>query len=198
MPSLPRPGRCLVPAAFAGVIALVLSSCSSNVSGTGSHAGTPSASSSSGSASPAVSSSSASPSAAASTLTVVQTTAAAPPAATSKAPAGASVSYFKVTQQPSCPIVATSDAPYGKPGSDIVVSWSVSGASQVALSLDDAGFYAKYGTGSLADYPATGSAELSFQCDPTVQPNTTHVYYLNTVSKPTVLKTITVTVPTSP
>jgi hypothetical protein len=75
----------------------------------------------------------------------------------------------------------------------------VTGATQVALSLDSPNFYAMNGgTGSIGEFAATDTADLSFQCDATVQPNTTHVYTLNTVSKPTVAKSITVTVRTSP
>jgi hypothetical protein len=114
------------------------------------------------------------------------------------AASGATVSSFKITQQPACPIVATTDAPFSKPGVDIKLSWSVTGASKVALSLDSPNFYAMNGTGSIGEYAATDTVDLPFECDVTVQPNTTHVYTLNTVSTPTAAKSITVTVRTSP
>jgi hypothetical protein len=74
----------------------------------------------------------------------------------------------------------------------------VSGASNVALSLDDPTFYMKNGAGSYGEFPSSGTIDFAFECDPTVLPNTTHTYTLNTVSKPSVAMTLTVTVPTNP
>jgi hypothetical protein len=95
--------------------------------------------------------------------------------------------------------VGTTDAPFHQDGADIIVQWKVTGATGVALSLDSPGFFKQYGTGSIGKYGATGEMELSFQCDVTVQPNTTHVYTLDTIGGgPSVEKSLTVTKPTSP
>jgi hypothetical protein len=116
------------------------------------------------------------------------------------APSGPRIVSFVVTQQPSCPIVGTTDAPFSKPGTDIKLSWNVTGGvKRVALSLDSPGFFQQYGTGSIDTYAPQGSVDLSFQCDPTDQPNTTHKYTLDTIGGGTsVEKTITVTKQTSP
>jgi hypothetical protein len=77
-------------------------------------------------------------------------------------------------------------------------TWKASGTSKVALSLDSPGFYAQFKTGSVGTYAAQGTLDLKFECDPAVQPNTTHTYTLNTVSTPSIQKTISVTEQTSP
>jgi len=115
--------------------------------------------------------------------------------------AGPKINSFVVMRAPACPVVATSDAPFSKPGSDIVLKWSVGGGvTKVALSLDDPNWFKNHGTGSIgSDYPTSGTAELPFNCDPTDQPNTTHKYTLNTVGGgPTKQMTLTVTEQTSP
>ena len=84
-------------------------------------------------------------------------------------------------QKPACPVIPTSDAPFSKAGTDIVLEWNVTGATQVALSLDNPGFFKTYHTGSIDNYPTKHTVDLSFQCDPTVQPNTTHKYTLDTI-----------------
>ena len=60
---------------------------------------------------------------------------------------------FAVTQQPSCP---EGDGPYRSPGSPAVVSWVVTGATSVTLSVDGPGAYGTYGP--------TGSVTLPFGC----------------------------------
>lgn len=107
---------------------------------------------------------------------------------------------FSVKQKPSCPIVGTSDAPFSQPGQDIVLQWQTSGgATGVALSIDDPNFFKTYHSGSYGSYGTSGTIDLAFQCDATVQPNTTHTYTLDTTGGGTSAeKTLTVTVPTSP
>ncbi len=112
---------------------------------------------------------------------------------------GVHVVTFQVKQKPACPIIPTSDAPFSKAGTDIVLEWNVTGATKVALSLDSPNFFKTYHTGSIDDYPTKHTVDLTFQCDPTVQPNTTHTYTLDTIGGgATVERTITVTVQTSP
>ena len=128
------------------------------------------------------------------------TSATTPAAATTKPVAtGPRIVDFSVKQKPACPIVPTSDAPFAKDPVNIVLQWTVTGATQVALSLDEPGFFKKYHTGSLDEYPTKQTLELAFNCDPTVQPNTTHVYTLDTIGGgASQEKTLTVTVQTSP
>jgi hypothetical protein len=113
----------------------------------------------------------------------------------------ASIDQFKVTQQPSCPVVGSSDAPFTSPGQSIKLSWNVSGpgVTGVALSIDDPTFFDHYQTGSYGTYGKSGELELAFGCDSTSQPTTTHKYTLNTIGGgPSVSKTLTVSVPTNP
>jgi hypothetical protein len=80
------------------------------------------------------------------------------------------ITSFRVVQQPSCPVHGTPDAPFAKPGSDVVIAWSVSGAKGAAIAVDDPGTYGAYGS----DYPASGKLSLPFGCDS--QATTTHRY----------------------
>jgi len=112
---------------------------------------------------------------------------------------GVHIVTFKVKQKPACPIIPTSDAPFSKDGTNIILEWNVTGASKVALSLDSPNFFKTYHTGSIDDYAPKKTVDLSFQCDPTVQPNTTHTYTLDTIGGgATIERSITVTVQTSP
>jgi hypothetical protein len=119
---------------------------------------------------------------------------------TKTAAAGPTIDYFAVSQKPACPVVATSASPFAKDGVDIKLKWKVTGgASKVALSLDDKDFFKTYGSGTISDYPTTDEIDLAFSCDPTVQPNTTHTYYLDTIGGgSSVRKVVTITVQTSP
>lgn len=115
---------------------------------------------------------------------------------------GSSVTLtLAITQQPACPVVATSDSPFSSPGSDIIIHWTVSGgATGVAVSMDDPNFFAQYHTGSQQNFDGkSGDAELPYSCDITVQPNTKHVYTFDTLGGgPTVQKSLTVIKQTSP
>ncbi len=139
-----------------------------------------------------------SPTAAASTAS--STTVTVTSTGTSVAASGPKLS-FVMTQKPSCPVFGDgTDAPFTQAGSDIKLKWSTSGGvKKVALSLDSPGFFQQYGTGSIDTYAPDGSVDLAFQCDPTVLPNTTHKYTLDTIGGgKTIEKTITVTVQTDP
>ena len=106
-----------------------------------------------------------------------------------------------ITQQPACPVVATSDSPFSSPGNDIIIHWTVSGgATGVAVSLDDPNFFSQYHTGSLQNFNGkSGDAELPFLCDVTVQPDTKHVYTFDTLGGgKSVEKSVTVIKQTSP
>jgi hypothetical protein len=108
---------------------------------------------------------------------------------------------FTIVQQPSCPVVGTSDAPESIPGQDIKLAWKTSGGvTKVALSIDDNGANFKAtGNGSVGNYAANGTMELSFECNLTDQPNTTHTYTLDTIGGgKSVQQTLTVTKQTSP
>ncbi len=105
---------------------------------------------------------------------------------------------FAVTHKPACPVVATADAPFSKAGEPITLAWNVTGATGVALSIDDPTFYAHNGTGNYANYGPQGTVTLPFACDPTVQPNSSHAYTIDTRDRSGVSKTITESVPTSP
>ncbi len=105
---------------------------------------------------------------------------------------------FTVTHKPACPVVATADAPFSKAGEPITLAWNVTGATGIALSIDDPTFYAHNGTGNYANYGPEGTVTLPFTCDPTVQPNTSHAYTIDTRDSSGVSKTITESVPTSP
>ena len=132
------------------------------------------------------------------------TTEAAPPTntktTTKKGTSSPEITSFVVAQKPQCPVVPTSDAPFSKPGTDVILKWKTTGGvTKVALSLDSPGFFKQYGTGSIDEYNASGQVDLTFQCDPTVQPDTTHTYTLDTIGGgKSVEKTLTITVQTSP
>ena len=133
------------------------------------------------------------------TTTTTPTTGTPTTSTPTKVPSGPHLS-FSVSQQPACPIVGTSDAPFSKPGTNIILKWNATGGvKRVALSLDEPGFFKQYGTGSIDTYAPQGTVELSFQCDPTSQPNTTHKYTMDTIGGGTSVEiTITVTKQTSP
>jgi hypothetical protein len=80
------------------------------------------------------------------------------------------ITSFRVVQQPSCPVHGTPDAPFSKPGSAVVIAWSVSGAKGAAIAVDNPDVYGAYGS----DYPASDKLSLPFGCDS--QGTTTHRY----------------------
>lgn len=120
--------------------------------------------------------------------------------ATTAPGASARIVQFDVKQQPMCPITPSSDSPFSSPGRDIVVEWHVTGATGIALSVDDTEFFSMHRSGSYGNYGPTGEAEIGFACGSSDGPTTTHKYTLNTTGGrgPSVEKTLTVTVQTSP
>jgi hypothetical protein len=120
------------------------------------------------------------------------------PSASASAATGAKIVYFKVTHQPACPVVGTADAPFSAPGQDVTIAWKVTGATGVALSVDNPNYYASNNQGSYGSYGAESSQTLGFGCD-TSKPNSTHTYTINTTGGgASKSMTITVTVPSSP
>jgi hypothetical protein len=89
---------------------------------------------------------------------------------TSAPAAAAKVTALSVTRQPSCPVQASPGAPFSQPGTDVEISWTVTGAPGAAVAVDNPGVYGAYGAG----YPAKGSLRLAFPCDPTG--TTKHTY----------------------
>jgi hypothetical protein len=119
-------------------------------------------------------------------------------ASASAAASGAQIVYFKVTHQPACPVVATADAPFSAPGQDLTIAWKVTGATGVALSVDNPNYYASNNRGSFGSYGPEQSQTIGFGCDTSV-PNSTHKYTINTTGGgASKSMTITVTVPSSP
>ncbi|MEN3307662.1 MAG: hypothetical protein V7603_3864 [Micromonosporaceae bacterium] len=106
---------------------------------------------------------------------------------------GPQIVYFKVTQQPLCAITGTSDAPYKRPEQPVKLAWKVTGASGVALSIDDPNFFKKYHSGSWQNYGPEGTVELPFACTDTAKRSTTHTYTINTLGDSSKGKTISVT-----
>lgn len=113
-------------------------------------------------------------------------------------PSGPQIVYFKVTGKPRCPVVGTSDAPFSAPAEPVVLAWQVTGASGVALSIDDPGFYNAHHSGGYGSYGAQASVSLSFPCGDITKQQTTHTYTINTLGDGSRAKTLTVTVPTRP
>lgn len=99
---------------------------------------------------------------------------------------------LSVVTQPACPVRGTPDAPFSSPGNDITIAWTVAGADQAALAVDNPKTYAAYGT-----YPATDQLTLSFPCDESAA-KTTHTYTIWPAGDRTTSKTITVSAQTNP
>jgi hypothetical protein len=119
-------------------------------------------------------------------------------APSSHAAAGPAIVYFKVTQPPQCEIKGTSAAPFSRPEQPVRLAWKVTGASGVALSIDDPGFFKAHHSGSYHSYGPEGSVELSFPCTDTAKPSTTHTYTLDTLGDTTKEKTISVSAQNPP
>jgi hypothetical protein len=107
---------------------------------------------------------------------------------------GPQIAYFKVTQQPLCPITGTSDAPYSRKEQPVRLAWKVTGASGIALSIDDPDFFKQHHSGTYGSYGAEGTVELSFPCSTDPNKRTvTHTYTINTLGDNSKGKTISVT-----
>jgi hypothetical protein len=111
---------------------------------------------------------------------------------------GPQIVFFTVTRKPACPVVPTKDNPQGYPPQPVTISWKVTGASGVGLSVDQPNFFAQYHKGSYRDYSGSeGSETLSFPCD-TTKNTSTHTYTINTLGANSAGKTITVSTPSHP
>lgn len=95
-------------------------------------------------------------------------------APTTSAPDGSAViASFEVTQQPRC---AEGTAVVRAPAVPVIISWRVTGATGVALSVDNPQIVGSYG-----QYGPQESLELSFPCDGPVGSTVTHTYSITTV-----------------
>jgi hypothetical protein len=114
-------------------------------------------------------------------------------------PAGPKIVTFDVKQKAICPVVGGGTAaPYMADGQDLILEWTVPGATKVALSLDDKNWFKNNHTGSIgSDYPPSGSLTVPFACDEAQQPFTVHTYTLDAVNG-TAEKTISVSARTDP
>jgi hypothetical protein len=91
--------------------------------------------------------------------------------------AGPTIVSFAVSGNASCD---ESGPDFNSPGT-VTLIWKVTGTDKVALSIDDPGFFGRYGSGSYGSYPAQDTQTLSFGCDATPGKATTHQYTLDTI-----------------
>ncbi len=101
------------------------------------------------------------------------TTAKASPSAAS----GPQIEYFKVSGNASCDEQGPG---FSAPGT-VTLTWKVTGATKVALSIDDPSFFSAHGTGSFDDYPATTTQTIPFACNVPTGHTATHQYTLDTI-----------------
>jgi hypothetical protein len=107
-------------------------------------------------------------------------------------PNGPRIVSFEVVEQPSCPVTASSDAPFSSPAKDVKIAWEVSGATKVALSIDDPTFFKQHGSGTYAEYSWHETVSLAFSCEGSDQ-YVSHTYTIDTVDGgPTAERSITV------
>lgn len=96
---------------------------------------------------------------------------------------GPTIVSFKIASKPSCP-AGTNVNPI--PGQPVKLSWKVSGADKVTISIDGPGVFQEYAT--------TDSDTFSFGCDGNPGETAKHTYLLRTVGGGEVKeKTLTVT-----
>lgn len=105
----------------------------------------------------------------------------------------AKVVHLTVTQQPSCPVHGTPEAPFSAPGQDVVLSWQVSGADGAAIGVDNPHTYGAYGS----DYPASGAQSFAFGCEGDTG-STSHTFTVWPKGHPETSKTITVSARNNP
>ena len=101
---------------------------------------------------------------------------------------GAQIVSFTVVQQPTCPSGTTK---YETPGVPLKISWKVTGATGVALSVDD-----PHRVGSYGSYGTEGTLEFTFSCGGAVGSTETHRYTLTTTGGSGQPKAKTLTVST--
>jgi len=88
-------------------------------------------------------------------------------------PVGPQIVYFRVKQQPQCPR-GTNQFPI--PGVPAIVEWKVTGADQVALSVDNPNMVGSYGT-----YGVQANETLGFGCSGAPGTMAKHTYTIYTV-----------------
>lgn len=85
---------------------------------------------------------------------------------------GAQIVSFTIVQQPRCP---TGTTKYETPAVPLKISWKVTGATGIALSVDDPDRVGSYG-----NYGTEGTLEFTFSCGGAVGSTETHRYTLTT------------------
>ena len=85
---------------------------------------------------------------------------------------GAQIVSFTIVQQPRCPSGTTK---YQTEAVPLKISWKVTGATGIALSVDD-----PHRVGSYGSYGAEGTLEFTFSCGGAVGSTETHQYTLTT------------------
>lgn len=101
---------------------------------------------------------------------------------------GAQIVSFTVVQQPRC---ASGTTKYETPAVPAKVAWKVTGATGIAMSVDD-----PHRVGSYGDYDAEGTLEFTFSCGGAVGSTETHRYTLTTTGGSGQPKSKTLTVST--
>jgi hypothetical protein len=101
---------------------------------------------------------------------------------------GPEIVSFTVVQQPRC---ASGTTKYETPAVPAKVSWKVTGATGIAMSVDD-----PHRVGSYGNYEAEGTLEFTFSCGGAVGSTETHQYTLTTVGGSGQAKSKTLTVST--
>jgi hypothetical protein len=101
---------------------------------------------------------------------------------------GAQIVSFTIVQQPRCPSGTTK---YETPAVPLKISWKVTGATGIALSVDD-----PHRVGSYGSYGTEGTLEFTFSCGGKVGSTETHEYTLTTTGGTGHPKSKTLTVST--
>jgi hypothetical protein len=99
------------------------------------------------------------------------------PKASPSTASGPQIVSFKVSGNASCD---ESGPAFSAPGT-VTLTWKVTGATKVALSIDDPTFFSKNGTGSFSTYGATDTQTIPFSCNVPIGQTATHQYTLDTV-----------------
>jgi hypothetical protein len=90
---------------------------------------------------------------------------------------GPQIVTFKISGNASC---SESGPGFSAPGT-VTLTWKVTGATKVALSIDDPTFFGTYGTGSFSTYGATDTQTIPFACNVASGQTATHKYTLDTM-----------------
>jgi hypothetical protein len=96
---------------------------------------------------------------------------------TTTSASGPQIVYFKVSGNASC---SESGPGFSAPGT-VTLTWKVTGATRVGLSINDPTFYSKNGKGSFDDYPATDTETIPFSCNVSSGATATNQYTLDTL-----------------